>query len=74
MLPMSQPEPLTQSTSTLSPRRSVSLRLYGGIAAAMQHQSGVAAEQTRGVDAKRQIGADSLWLRNRSADDQRTAA
>ena len=42
---MSQPEPLTHSTSTVSPSRSGMRGLDRGVAAAMQHEPRIAAEQ-----------------------------
>ena len=57
---MSQPEPLTHSTSACSPSRSGSARLDRGVAAAVQHEHRIVAEQARGVDAQRQIGRDAL--------------
>ena len=60
MAPMSQPEPLTHSTSCRSPSRSVIMRLDRGVAAAVQHQQRVAAQQPRGVDAQRHVLADAL--------------
>ena len=53
IVPMSQPEPLTHSTLCVAPRRSVAVRLHRRIAAAVQHQQRVAAEQARRVDAQR---------------------
>ncbi len=54
-------EPLTQSTSTSSPMRSVSACLDRGVAAAMQHQARIAAEQAAWCRrAARGSSADAL--------------
>ena len=60
MVPMSQPLPLTQRTSQLVAEEVRHTRLDRGVAAAMQHQPRVAAEQPRRVDAQREIAADAL--------------
>ena len=61
---MSQPEPLTHSTSTSSPSRSGMRGLHRGVAAAVQHELRIAAEQPRRVDAQRQVAADAVARRS----------
>ena len=74
ILPMSQPEPLMQITSTSSPSMSFTIGLDRGVAAAMQHQLRIAAEQARGVGAQRQIVVDALGRRNGSTNSWASAS
>ena len=55
---MSQPEPLTQSTSTVVAVEIGQLRLHRGVAAAMQHQPRILAQQARGIDPQRHVAAE----------------
>ena len=57
---MSQPLPLTHSTSASSPSRSRDDGLDRGVAAAVQHEPRLAAQQARGIDAQGEIAPDTL--------------
>jgi len=57
---MSQPDPLYADHRDRFAQKVLGLGLDRCIAAAMQHERRVAAQQPRGVDTKREIGGDAL--------------
>ena len=58
IVPISQPEPLTQKHVDSLAVEIGELRLHRGVAAAVQHQPRVLAEQTRGIDPERYVAAE----------------